>query len=286
MRTRSQGEPKSVFWIAALDQDIDRDVVELHRSQEMIKLKERSAQTRDESALVAEEKRRLSRHEGDLRRRIRQALLGGSIFFRGNDRSPEEGASDIRATTEKVLEQALPEIFDRFHEAAARVARQDLDALMTTENLLGLPLVFTRLNLLHEQNGKPVFVTDSGPPARDPGPDREPCRLWRTRYRPLTHGRVLARALWLGFRCRPAPGRCAPACRQDRGDVARQGHRFRPVARRPQQTAQQQSLPTGVLPPKGRPGLQPGRRGLRSVQGRLWSGNPRNRAEHRGARHP
>jgi hypothetical protein len=67
-------------------------------------------------------------------------MLGGSIFFRGNDRSPEEGATDIRATAERVLEQALPEIFDRFQDAAARVARQDLDALTTTENLRGLQL--------------------------------------------------------------------------------------------------------------------------------------------------
>jgi hypothetical protein len=43
------------------------------------------------------------------------------------------------------------------------VARQDLDALLTTENLRGLPPVFTRLDLLHEQNGKPLFVTDGGP---------------------------------------------------------------------------------------------------------------------------
>ena len=279
MRTRSQGELKSVFWVAALDQDIDRDVVELHRSQEMIKLKERSAQTRDESALVAEEKRRLSRHEGDLRRRIRQAMLGGSIFFRGNDRSPEEGASDIRVTAEKVLEQALPEIFDRFEEAAARVARQDLDALMTTENLRGLPPVFTKLDLLHEQNGKPVFVTDSGPLHEILARIEN-----RAAYGEPATGRSLTDEFsrepfgW-DFDRRTAVCRCAPACWQDRGDVARQGHRFRPVARSPQQLAQQQPLPTGVLPPKGRPGLQQGRGGLRAVQGRLWPGNLRDRAE-------
>jgi hypothetical protein len=70
MRTRSQGELKSVFWVAALSQDIDRDVVELHRSQEMIKLKERSAQTRDESALVAEEY--TDREQAQLLRRLRR----------------------------------------------------------------------------------------------------------------------------------------------------------------------------------------------------------------------
>lgn len=163
MRTRSQSETKSLFWVGGLDQAIDREIVEVHRSREIIKLKERSAQTRDESALVAEEKRRLSGHEGELRRRVRRALLSGSIFFRGNDRSPDDTAAEIRATAEQVLDQALPEVFDRFHEAAARTTKQDLDALMINENLRGLPPVFTRLNLLHDEGGKPVFNTDGGP---------------------------------------------------------------------------------------------------------------------------
>src|SRR5690606_8023054 len=65
-------------------------------------------------------------------------------------------------TAAKVLAQALPEVFDRFEEAAARVGKKDLESLMTTENLRGLTSTFTDLNLVRDQGGKPVFNTDSG----------------------------------------------------------------------------------------------------------------------------
>ncbi|MBK6899059.1 MAG: BREX system P-loop protein BrxC, partial [bacterium] len=61
-----------------------------------------------------------------------------------------------------MLEQALPEVFDRFDEAAAHVGKKDLESLMTTENLRRLGSVFTDLGLVRDQGGKPVFNTESG----------------------------------------------------------------------------------------------------------------------------
>ena len=162
-RKRSQTETKSIFWVAAFDEAIDRETVELFRSKEILSRKERGAQTKDETALVAEEKLRLRGHRDELRRLIKQSLLTGTIFFRGNDRSPDDTATDIGRTAAKVLSQALPEVFDRFEEAAAHVSKKDIESLMTTENLRGLTSVFTDLNLLRDQGGKPVFNTESGP---------------------------------------------------------------------------------------------------------------------------
>jgi hypothetical protein len=150
------------LWVAAIDDAIDRETVELFRSKEILSRKERGAQTKDETALVAEEKLRQRRHQDELRRLIKQSLLNGSIFFRGNDRSPEEGASDVARAASKVLAQALPEVFDRFQEAAARVNKHDLDAVLTTENLRGLTPVYTDLQLVRDQGGKPVFNVENG----------------------------------------------------------------------------------------------------------------------------
>ena len=162
-RKRSQAETKSIFWVAALDEAIDRETVELFRSKEILSRREQGARTKDETALVAEEGQRRRRHEDELRRLIKQSLLTGTIFFRGNDRSPDDTATGIGRAAAKVLAQALPEVFERFEEAAARVGRKDLESLMTTENLRGLSPVFTNLNLVRDQGGKPVFNTESGP---------------------------------------------------------------------------------------------------------------------------
>ena len=54
-------------------------------------------------------------------------------------------------------------MFERFEEGAALVASKDLDSLMTTENLLGLTPVFSKLKLIRDEGDKQVFETESGP---------------------------------------------------------------------------------------------------------------------------
>ena len=187
MRRRSQAETKSIFWVAALDEEIDRENVELYRSQEILARKERDAQTKDETALIAEEKRRLRRHQDELRRLLKQALLSGSIFFRGNDRSPDDRVTEVGRAASGALAQALPEVFERFKEAAARVSNNDLDALLTTENLRGLTAVFSELSLVRDRDGTPVFNADSGPLAEVLARIKN-----RTSYGETASGRYLA----------------------------------------------------------------------------------------------
>lgn len=162
-RSRSQAERKNVFWVAALSDAIDRETVEVYRSEDILSRKERSAKTKSETDLVTEEKIRLRNHEGELRRLLRETFLNGEIFFRGNDRSPDENAGGVSQAASKVLSQILPDVFDRFEEGAAKVTAKDLDALLTNENLRGLPSVFSELGLLKDQGGQPVLVTDTGP---------------------------------------------------------------------------------------------------------------------------
>ncbi len=162
-RQRSQTEAKAVFWAAPLSDAIYRETEELFRSREVLSRKERGAQSKDEAKLVAEEKRREKRHEDELRRLLTQTLLSGSVFFRGNDRSPDESATDIGRATGQILAAALPEVFHRFSEAAARVKKGDLEVLMNSENLLALPAIFTQLKLVRDESGKPVFETEGGP---------------------------------------------------------------------------------------------------------------------------
>ena len=163
MRKRSQNEPTSVFWVVPTDDNIDRQTVEVFRSEEMLSGKGRGAQTKDETALVAEEKIRLRRHGDELKRLLKQACLSGSAYFRGNDRSPGAGADSVKKAVESIMGQVLPDVFHRFEEAAARVKKQDLDSLMTTENLRGLTPVFASLHLLKDEGGKAVFKTETDP---------------------------------------------------------------------------------------------------------------------------
>jgi hypothetical protein len=162
-RARSQAEPKALFWAARLDRGVTAATDEVFRSNEILARKDRDSTTRDASALVAEEKRRQRRSIDELRRLVRESLLAGTLLFRGNDRSPDAAHGDVARAVSRALSIALPEVFHRFHEAAARVGTKDLEALLTTENLRGLPAVFAQLSLVREEKGKPVFRVDNGP---------------------------------------------------------------------------------------------------------------------------
>ncbi|MFE9658137.1 BREX system P-loop protein BrxC [Micromonospora sp. NPDC006431] len=165
LRARSQQERKHVFWAVALTDAIDHEIVELFRSQEMLLRKERETKGEDAPTLIAEERQRQRRHHGELRRRLREACLTGRVYFRGHDRSPSDSGLDVGRAGAAILGQVLPEVFDRFQEAAAKPndVRKGTDAIFTAHNLQGLPPVFSHLRLLRDEAGKTVFRVDSGP---------------------------------------------------------------------------------------------------------------------------
>lgn len=165
LRTRSQQERKQVFWAIALSDAIDRETVELYRSKEMLSRKERETKGEDTPGLIAEERARQRRHNDELRRLVKAACLAGSVYFRGNDRSPGDRATDVGKSAAEILGEVLPEIFDRFKEVAAKSSdvKKGLDALFTADNLQGLPPVFGSLNLLRDEKGKTIFRVESGP---------------------------------------------------------------------------------------------------------------------------
>ena len=74
-------------------------------------------------------------------------------------------AVDVGKSAADILGEVLPEVFDRFKEAAAKTAdvKKGADALFTAENLQGLPSVFGSLGPLRDEKGKTVFRVESGP---------------------------------------------------------------------------------------------------------------------------
>jgi len=162
-RGRSHTEPGALFWVVETDEELTRQVQELYRSDEMLARRQHQTPSRDEALLVSDERRRRARAQDEVKRRLRDALLAGSVFFRGNDRSPSENARELKTEVESLLGRVLPEVFDRFHEGAARLKTKDLDTLLTSENLQGLPAVFSDLKLVVTRNGQDAFNTESGP---------------------------------------------------------------------------------------------------------------------------
>lgn len=161
LRTRSQQEEGAIFWAVPLTDSIDRETVELFRSREMEQRKARDARTADESALIAEERTRGRRHQAELQRQLRAACLGGSAYFKGNDRSPDGKVADVGKAAQVMLGQILPDVFTSFNEGAAKAGdvKRGFDALLTATDLQGLPTIFASLGLVRDEGGKTVFDT-------------------------------------------------------------------------------------------------------------------------------
>ncbi len=163
LRRQSQVERQTIFWIIPASERVDKEVTEVFRSKEMISKKERGAQTAAETRLLSEEGRRRDIHRGEVRRLLERAALTSVVYFQGNDRSPDENDQSVIKAAEAIMAKALPEVFERFGEGAARVAKKDLEALLNSDDLRGLPAVFNDLHLLRNENGTVVLETDSGP---------------------------------------------------------------------------------------------------------------------------
>jgi hypothetical protein len=165
MRRRSQEEKGEVFWAVPLNDAIDRETVEVFRSQTILQKKEREARTATETALVAEEKVRQRRHSDELKRLLKEASLAGAIYFRGNDRSPSHQVSDVAKCAADVLSRVIPDVYDRFKEAAIKPTevKRGLETLLQADSLRGLPTFFANLGLTRVEQGGVVIDADNGP---------------------------------------------------------------------------------------------------------------------------
>ena len=176
----------------------------------------------------------------------------------------------------RLLRQVLPEVFDRFAEAAARVAKKDLETLLTSENLHGLTPVFAQLNLVRDVKGKPVFNTDSGPLAEVLSRINNQYDYGVASTGQVAGRRVRQGTLRVGVRHGPALC-CRPrACGKDRGDQQGADDRIGPEHRGPGYLREQQSLSPNVVPSQERGrGIRGPVEGRRRVQASLRQGAAR-----------
>ena len=164
LRTRSQLERTSAFWVIFIHDEIVRLSMELFRSNEMLSRKAHEAAGQEASALATLERHRADSCRGRMRDKIKEAALGGQIIFRGLDRSPFASSKDVSKAASDVLAVVLPDVFQNFRFAAVKPAeaKKAMEALFTAENLQGLPTTFTELALLRDEGGKIVFNVEKG----------------------------------------------------------------------------------------------------------------------------
>ena len=157
--TQQPDQESLITWTAELSGAAEDAIRERHRSEHM---QRRGARTGEEEGLIREEARRLREFNRKLREEVDRALCRGRIFFRGNNRSPGDEAIDPKAEARRVLQPALDQIFHRFGDGDVKVVTKDVEAILKTESLAGLPDCYSDLKVVQTIEGQTRLVTDQG----------------------------------------------------------------------------------------------------------------------------
>lgn len=157
--TQQPDQDALVTWTAELSGEAEDAIREQYRSMRM---QVRVVRTIEEESLLREEGRRLREANRKLRGEVERALCRGRIFFRGNDRSPNDEAIDPKSEARRVLGPALEQIFHRFGEGDVKVGTKDVEAILKSESLVGLPDCYNDLQIVQTVDGQARIVTDQG----------------------------------------------------------------------------------------------------------------------------
>ena len=157
--TQQPDQDSLVTWTAELSGDAEDQIRERYRSDRML---QRGARTQEEELLLRDEGRRKRGADAKLREEVESALCRGRIFFRGNDRSPNDEASDPKVEARRVLGTALEQIFHRFGDGDVKVGTKDVEAILKNESLAGLPDCYSDLKVVKTVDGQTRLVTDHG----------------------------------------------------------------------------------------------------------------------------
>jgi hypothetical protein len=156
-RARTQADDAVIAWTVELSADAEKAVVERFRTDRMLS---RGARTKDEEPLLREETRRKTELDRRLRTELEKALCRGHVFFRGNDRSPGDEAKDPRVEARRVLASALEAVYHRFRDGKAQVRTVDVEAILKSDNLAGLPACYAELGVVKTVDGQVQLVTE------------------------------------------------------------------------------------------------------------------------------
>ena len=145
-RTLSNTEREKVFWVVKVTPAIDDLVAEVFRSNEMIKMHERSASQNKSSAenqaCLAEEKIRCDRFKRQLRYRLAEAVQSGKGFFRGIEREGSSLGRSMEEIFSQFFNEVIPELYPKLEMGTRPLKGDEASQFLTAANLNGLSAVF------------------------------------------------------------------------------------------------------------------------------------------------
>ena len=163
LRQQSQRDINNFFWAMRPNTELDRALSEWFRSQKVIDLRGHDATQKGQLQLVSEERRKLDRFRQDACDMVDKALISGKLLFNGGPCTIVSNTSKAIEAIRDPLSNGLIQIYERFEEAAVNPSENELNQLLSSNNLKGLTGSIEILGLCISESSQ--WVIDKNHPA-------------------------------------------------------------------------------------------------------------------------
>lgn len=136
--SREQANESRVTWVYSLGNDTYDGIVDLHRSTEMIRLKDTPSKNQADIELLADERKRQAGAQRQVVERLTRDLAGGQVIFRGQIEDVP-AVSGLPMLAKRIVEQRIDAIYPRLGEFAAAIDGKVALTLLRADDFKGLP---------------------------------------------------------------------------------------------------------------------------------------------------
>lgn len=160
-RDESNTRRNDVFWVVTLTDEAHDFIIEVHRSREMVSEYERLASQQrlsgEESACLAEEKKRRDSEYRKLRAKMLEAVQAGTGFFQGVQHDATALGSCFVDIFHKLFDIVVPILYPKLDIGVLPIKGDEPEKFITAANLNGLPPVF-----YHDKPEQSLVIKQSG----------------------------------------------------------------------------------------------------------------------------
>lgn len=149
----------TVAWLIRPDETIDDTLVEVLRSQKVVRDVSDSDTDRDIAQFVRSERRSIEANQERARDVFRRALMEGTLIFQGRATPALNAGPDLVSAAKEVLQQAAVAVYPLFSLAPIRASTDLAARFLAVERLDRMPAEADPLHLVVRSGGQPRVDT-------------------------------------------------------------------------------------------------------------------------------
>ena len=144
--SRQSAHENDVYWVYALNPEIDDLVAQLHASRKMVEkhdqLRAQNKITPDEATCLQDEKNAVLGYQKRLTSKMVDALEQGTAMFRGVSWDGSDLGKSLSEIIKKLMAKVVPELYPKLEMGARPIEKGHAEQLLKTVDLKALPEVF------------------------------------------------------------------------------------------------------------------------------------------------